>query len=232
MTNEQQALIEMPVWMVVVLSLVGGVSGEMWRADKAGVRGWGLARRVALRSGACIVCGLSTSCSCIQWAFRSGHRRRLVASPQWPVLMWRLVCMSAGQQSAWVSVMCALPAMNKGSDRRGSSASRGYGHRWRLSRDAFLGRHPFCSMCSTDYRPVAAMVVDHKIPPRLKEAKESADAERIKAAWKLFWDQGNWQPLCKLCHDSTKQRLERSGRIAGCHADGRPIDPGHHWNRG
>ncbi|UVM65294.1 hypothetical protein LOY34_18395 [Pseudomonas sp. B21-009] len=60
MTNEQQALIEMPIWMVVVLSLVGGVSGEMWRADKAGVRGWGLARRVALRSGACIVCGLST----------------------------------------------------------------------------------------------------------------------------------------------------------------------------
>ncbi|GGU68582.1 hypothetical protein GCM10009504_27180 [Pseudomonas laurentiana] len=60
MTNEQQALIEMPIWMVVVLSLVGGVSGEMWRADKAGARGWGLVRRIALRSGACIVCGLST----------------------------------------------------------------------------------------------------------------------------------------------------------------------------
>lgn len=60
MTNEQQALIEMPIWMVVVLSLVGGVSGEMWRADKAGVRGWSLVRRIALRSGACIVCGLST----------------------------------------------------------------------------------------------------------------------------------------------------------------------------
>jgi hypothetical protein len=60
MTNEQQALIEMPLWMVIVLSLVGGVSGEMWRADKAGARGWGLVRRIALRSGACIVCGLST----------------------------------------------------------------------------------------------------------------------------------------------------------------------------
>ena len=60
MTNEQQTLIEMPIWMVIVLSLVGGVSGEMWRADKAGVRGWGLMRRIALRSGACIVCGLST----------------------------------------------------------------------------------------------------------------------------------------------------------------------------
>jgi len=60
MTNEQQALIEMPIWMVIVLSMVGGVSGEAWRADKAGVRGWSLLRRLALRSGACVVCGLST----------------------------------------------------------------------------------------------------------------------------------------------------------------------------
>ncbi|NWA25780.1 pyocin R2, holin [Pseudomonas gingeri] len=59
MTNEQQALIEMPIWMVIVLSMVGGVSGEAWRADKAGVRGWSLVRRLALRSGACVVCGLS-----------------------------------------------------------------------------------------------------------------------------------------------------------------------------
>ena len=60
MTNEQQALAEMPIWMVIVLALVGGVSGEMWRADKAGVRGWSLMRRLALRSGACVACGLST----------------------------------------------------------------------------------------------------------------------------------------------------------------------------
>ncbi|WP_412460198.1 phage holin family protein [Pseudomonas sp. SC11] len=60
MTNEQQALVEMPIWMVIVLSLVGGVSGEMWRADRAGARGWGLVRRIALRSGACVVCGMAT----------------------------------------------------------------------------------------------------------------------------------------------------------------------------
>ncbi|MBC2658474.1 pyocin R2, holin [Pseudomonas sp. MSSRFD41] len=59
MTNEQQALAEMPIWLVIVLALVGGVSGEMWRADKDGARGWALLRRLALRSGACIVCGLS-----------------------------------------------------------------------------------------------------------------------------------------------------------------------------
>jgi len=59
MTNEQQALAEMPIWLVIVLALVGGVSGEMWRADKDGARGWALMRRLALRSGACIVCGVS-----------------------------------------------------------------------------------------------------------------------------------------------------------------------------
>jgi hypothetical protein len=59
MTNEQQALAEMPIWLVIALSLVGGVSGEMWRADKDGARGWALLRRLALRSGACIVCGVS-----------------------------------------------------------------------------------------------------------------------------------------------------------------------------
>ncbi|SDY85388.1 phage holin family protein [Pseudomonas sp. NFIX28] len=60
MTNEQQALLDMPIWLVIVLALVGGVSGEMWRADKEGARGWLLIRRLALRSGACVICGVST----------------------------------------------------------------------------------------------------------------------------------------------------------------------------
>lgn len=60
MTNEQQALAEMPIWMVIILSLIGGVSGEMWRADRAGASGWSLVRRIALRSGACVVCGMAT----------------------------------------------------------------------------------------------------------------------------------------------------------------------------
>lgn len=60
MTNEQQTLLEMPIWLVIVLALLGGVSGEMWRADKEGARGWALIRRLLLRSGACMVCGVST----------------------------------------------------------------------------------------------------------------------------------------------------------------------------
>lgn len=58
--NAQQALMEMPLWLVIVLALLAGLSGEMWRADKAGARGWSLLRRLALRSGACMVCGVST----------------------------------------------------------------------------------------------------------------------------------------------------------------------------
>ena len=59
MTSEQQALAEMPIWLVILLAVVGGVSGEMWRADKDGARGWSLLRRLALRSGACVICGVS-----------------------------------------------------------------------------------------------------------------------------------------------------------------------------
>lgn len=58
MTNEQ-ALLDIPIWLVIVLALLGGVSGEMWRADKEGARGWSLLRRLALRSGACMICGVS-----------------------------------------------------------------------------------------------------------------------------------------------------------------------------
>ena len=60
LTSEQQALLDMPLWLVIVLALLGGLSGEMWRADKAGARGWALVRRLVLRSGACMVCGVST----------------------------------------------------------------------------------------------------------------------------------------------------------------------------
>ena len=116
-------------------------------------------------------------------------------------------------------------------EQRGSSTSRGYGYRWQLAREDHLRRHPYCAECSTPDRPVAAVVVDHTIPPRLTEAKQSGIAERISEAWRLFWSRDNWQSLCKHCHDSVKQRLEKSGRRVGCDASGRPTDPAHHWNR-
>lgn len=73
---------------------------------------------------------------------------------------------------------------------RGSSASRGYGHRWQRARLSYLNAHPLCVTC----RPltVGATVVDHVVPHR-------GDDE-------LFWDEANWQPLCKPCHDRKTAR--------------------------
>lgn len=92
-----------------------------------------------------------------------------------------------------------------------------YGAAWRRARDAFLREHPTCKACG-EYsgRVVAATVVDHVVPHRGNP--------------RLFWDRANWQALCKRCHDSHKQRAEKSGRVLGCSADGTPIDPRHHWH--
>jgi 5-methylcytosine-specific restriction enzyme A len=82
--------------------------------------------------------------------------------------------------------------------RRGSSASRGYGFRWQKAREAYLGRHPLCAQCLALGRIVPATVVDHIVPH--------------KGDHELFWDSGNWQVLCKPCHD---RKTGAEGRAAG-----------------
>ncbi|WP_236247406.1 HNH endonuclease [Pseudomonas tohonis] len=115
--------------------------------------------------------------------------------------------------------------------KAGSSAAKGYGHRWQLARADFLRHNPLCKFCLAEEKHTPATVVDHVIAHRLGQAKLSGDPDQIARAWKLFWDRTNWQPLCKPCHDSVKQRMEKSGRVLGCTDDGRPLDPRHHWNR-
>ena len=62
------------------------------------------------------------------------------------------------------------------SDRlRGGAAFRGY------------DRHPLCVSCQAEGKLTAATVVDHIVPHR--------------GDTKLFWDESNWQPLCKEHHD-------------------------------
>ena len=39
--NDPQFLLDMPVLLVILLALVGGIFGEMWRADKDGASGCG-----------------------------------------------------------------------------------------------------------------------------------------------------------------------------------------------
>jgi len=102
-------------------------------------------------------------------------------------------------------------------DRRPKTAERGYGGKWQRARVAFLMAHPLCVFCEARGIVSVATVVDHIVPHRGDMA--------------LFWDRGNWQPLCKLCHDSVKQSREKSGQVHGCGLDGMPVDAGHHWRR-
>lgn len=112
------------------------------------------------------------------------------------------------------------------------SKQRIYNSRWDKARLSFLKSHPLCVMCHRQGRAVAAEVVDHIKPHRLKEAINAGSQEEIAKAQKLFWDKANWQPLCKQHHDSTKQREEKRGHIIGCDENGLPLDPQSHWRRG
>ena len=51
----------------------------------------------------------------------------------------------------------------------------------------YLATHPLCVRCMAEGRYTKATVVDHIKPHRGDSA--------------LFWDQDNWQALCKRCHD-------------------------------
>ena len=81
--------------------------------------------------------------------------------------------------------------------QRPSAARRGYGPRWRRARAAYLARHPLCVPCQAAGRVVSATVVDHVVPHRGSAV--------------LFWDEANWQGLCKPCHDAKTAREGRWG---------------------
>ena len=72
-------------------------------------------------------------------------------------------------------------------NKRESAEERGYDSRWRTARKRFLNSNPLCVYCLKDNKIVKAAVVDHIIPHR--------------GDIKLFWDESNWQGLCKRCHD-------------------------------
>lgn len=110
-----------------------------------------------------------------------------------------------------------------------SSAAKGYGYRWQKAREQWLAEHSACVECRKGGRVVRATVVDHVIAHRLGDALASGDAEWIARARRLFWDRGNWQSLCKPCHDSWKQRVEKSGE-PGCDESGIPKNASHHWH--
>ena len=86
-------------------------------------------------------------------------------------------------------------------ERRGSAASRGYDTRWRKARALYLSRHQLCAECRRQGRTVAASVVDHIRPHKGNRT--------------IFWDERNWQALCKRCHDAKTAREDGGFGNAG-----------------
>ncbi len=82
--------------------------------------------------------------------------------------------------------------------------------RWQRLRAQVLTANPLCAMCKAKGRYFPATVCDHVEPHRGDETK--------------FWT-GPFQGLCKACHDSDKQRIEKGGRArVEIGLDGWPID--------
>ena len=79
---------------------------------------------------------------------------------------------------------------------RVSSGKRGYNSRWQKARARFLRKHPLCERCKEQGRFTKATVVDHVVPHRGDE--------------QLFWDESNWQALCKPCHDHKTMTEDRN----------------------
>lgn len=82
--------------------------------------------------------------------------------------------------------------------------------RWQRLRWKVLARDLFtCQKCRKTETNTALLVADHIKPHK---------GDPI-----LFWDEANIQCLCKRCHDSEKQREERSRKVA-IGPDGWPIE--------
>ena len=80
-------------------------------------------------------------------------------------------------------------------DSRPNAAARGYDARWQKARKRFLSQHPLCVRCLAEGKYVQATVVDHIVPHR--------------GNMNIFWDESNWQALCKHHHDQKTMTDDR-----------------------
>ena len=76
-----------------------------------------------------------------------------------------------------------------------TTKEKGYDSKWRKARAIYLKAHPLCVNCLKLGKYNKATVVDHIIPHR---------GDKI-----LFWDESNWQSLCKSCHDRKTMTKDR-----------------------
>jgi 5-methylcytosine-specific restriction protein A len=87
-----------------------------------------------------------------------------------------------------------LPTLVPGSWRHDgmTAPERGYDWKWRRAREVYLREHPLCRRCEGENLVTPATVVDHIQPHR--------------GDMTLFWQESNWQPMCKPCHDAKTAR--------------------------
>lgn len=76
---------------------------------------------------------------------------------------------------------------------------------WRV-RQKFRSTHHYCKLCGKTFLTGELKIVDHRTPH--------------KGDIKLFLAVGNLQVLCKRCHDSRKQLMERHAEKPAVGIDG------------
>lgn len=86
---------------------------------------------------------------------------------------------------------------------------------WKALRDDHLAKNPLCKYCNDFGRVVAASVVNHIEPHRGDKA--------------LAFDPANLESACETCHNVHSDAQDKGKTMAGCDADGMPIDPNHSW---
>lgn len=103
----QQTLSDIPTWLFVLVSMAG-LSGELWRAEAAGLTVSDLLKRVLLRSGASVVFGLAS----VLLATASGAGCRLpprsVAWSRASAPTWHLVFTHVGLSGKRAVLRCRL----------------------------------------------------------------------------------------------------------------------------
>lgn len=92
--------------------------------------------------------------------------------------------------------------------RRASRHERGYTNTWARASTAFLDAHPLCAHCLLHGVRTPSVITDHREPHRGDPL--------------LFWDESNWQALCKPHHDFKTATVDRASLPARSRPPARP----------
>jgi 5-methylcytosine-specific restriction protein A len=124
------------------------------------------------------------------YQLRDGFKMEEASMPQKPAKPCRYPGCPNLTQTA-----CCPEHQSKEHQSRPNANTRGYNSQWQKARKQFLRLNPLCRDCQRNGKLNPATVVDHIKPHR---------GDKV-----LFWDESNWQPLCKQCHDKKTGSYDR-----------------------